>query len=1047
MSGWKIALQQIESELQIAWPLPPQNQAHEIEQFLAAGLRHHASDDCDLEAAAGITAWVKRAYQSLKSLQENGAGAKADFLQLDAVRREFDEAHLAFKGVMIDEGKTSSLAQERFELRVRTHQQKIEELNQTQSSALNMLLARFHAFASETSAERRSPVYTYLLRRFADARQLRRERRLIVDSGLFDDAWYLQENDDVRSAGVDPAAHYLLTGASEGRDPNPDFSTTAYIRENPDIIFARKNPLVHYLESTCGTEEPTAGIRERRPSGRNPIEAPTGRKGWLLSRLWRRWKAWRKFRAERRAVAASGLFDSEWYLSHYPDVKDAGIDPATHYLLYGAAEGRNPGPQFRTAEYLHEHASVVISGQNPLLHWLSQPGGACQSRAERPGYREVLQASAASLLARIQSRTLAFDNSPEPVVSIVIPVHNQIGATVQCLESIADCVQQNSYEVIVVDDASTGATREILSQIPGLKLIHNEENLGFIDSCNNGATVARGQMLLMLNNDTVVQDQWLDCMVQTFEDFENVGLVGGKLISCNGALQEAGGIVWRDGTACNAGRGADPLHPDFNYARDVDYCSGACIMIPRQLFTELGMFDPVYRPGYYEDVDLAFKVRQAGRRVVYQPAAAVIHLEGTTAGTDLAQGMKAQQVKNQPEFYRRWSNVLGEHEAPGQLTRSGCGRQVNSRALVIDCQVPAPDQDAGSLRMHHLLQMIQAEGYQVTMLPHNLWKSQPYTSALQAKGIKVVHTPFTQSVRQHLEQSGDAYCLVVLSRLDVATANIDDVLKYCPAASVVFDTVDLHFLREKRQAELNAVETSKQTWRETMNREFGVARRCDATIVVSDVEKQLMLATSPALNVHVVSTIYDVHPCNTDFEQRKDLLFVGGFRHAPNVDAVCWLVDSIMPLVWKQAPGLQLHIAGSHPDAQVYSLASNRVQVAGFVRDIAPYFEQCRLSVAPLRFGAGVKGKINQSLAYGVPCIATTIAAEGMDLQHGRDVMLGDSPQEFADQIVRVCHDAELWQRLSHGGQENVQRIFSSATARTHLQKLLASLPASADKV
>jgi GT2 family glycosyltransferase len=188
--------------------------------------------------------------------------------------------------------------------------------------------------------------------------------------------------------------------------------------------------------------------------------------------------------------------------------------------------------------------------------------------------------------------------------------------------------------------------------------------LGFLHSCNRAAQEARGEYLLFLNNDTQVQGGWLDHMLALFGRDDQVGLVGAKLLFPNGRLQEAGGIVWRDGSGYNYGRYDDPSKPEYNHVREVDYCSGACIMIEAPLFQQLGGFDARYAPAYYEDTDLAFRVRQAGRKVLYQPKAVVVHHEGVSNGIDTCSGIKAYQVVNQAKFRERWRKELEQFHMP-----------------------------------------------------------------------------------------------------------------------------------------------------------------------------------------------------------------------------------------------------------------------------------------------------------------------------------------------------------------------------------------------
>lgn len=641
-----------------------------------------------------------------------------------------------------------------------------------------------------------------------------------------------------------------------------------------------------------------------------------------------------------------------------------------------------------------------------------------------------------------RSALLRLPMNEEPTVSIIIAVFNQLEVTLACLKSVSEHTSGVAYEVIIVNDASDERTRRSLERIEGLRLLTNGRNLGFLKSSNKGAGAARGEYLLFLNNDTEVTPRWLEGMLRVLETRRDAGLVGAKLVYPDGRLQEAGGIMWRDASGVNYGKWDDPAKPEYNYLREVDYCSGACILVRKADFDDLGGFDLRYAPAYYEDTDLAFALRAKGRKVYYQPLSVVIHHEGQTSGTSTESGVKSFQLVNQVKFVEKWRKALASHlpNDPANIPRAR-DRSAAKRLLVVDARMLSPDQDSGSLRMLNLLLVLQELGFQIVFVPLNLQHVSPYTEQLQDLGVECIYAPFFPGPEEFFRTRGSEFDAVMLSRREVASAVLSLCRKLIPTTPVIFDTVDLHFLREQREAEHEQNEEKRRHAAEMERLELKLISEADAATVVSPVEKKVIEEKLPGRDIAIVSNIHEIRPGPiAPYHARRDMLFIGGFEHTPNIDAMTWFAAEIMPLVVAAIPDAKLHIIGSKMPEAIRALGTRNILVHGYVPNVEPFLGSCLLSIAPLRWGAGVKGKINQSMSYGLPVVSTSLAAEGMFLVHETNVLIADDASGFAREIVRLHGDPALWERLSDNSCRNIERHFSIAAAKQNVHELFGRL-------
>ncbi len=691
-------------------------------------------------------------------------------------------------------------------------------------------------------------------------------------------------------------------------------------------------------------------------------------------------------------------------------------------------------------EHKQRLIDIVFRATGPLLSG-TPAYQVWEGRRHVPAPEPVLAPQANGDIGEVDAATLSLPTTDTPRVSVIIPVYNKIEYTLHCLASIARHPPSTPFEVLVIDDCSTDSTAEKLALAQGVRVIRNATNQGFLRNCNLAVDHCRGDYLLFLNNDTEVMAGWLDELVAVAENDAKAGLVGSMLVYPNGTLQEAGGIIWRDASGINYGREQHPHRPEFNYVRESDYCSGASILISKKLFDKLGRFDERYVPAYYEDTDLAFKVRDFGYKVVYTPFSKVIHFEGITSGTDVNSGVKAYQLTNQKKFYEKWQQQLASHGEPETHIVLQRERKAGKRAFVMDVVTPLPDKDSGSVDTLNHLKLLVELGYKVTFMPDSLAHHGHYTEALQRLGIECLYGPFVKSAREHLEREGQYYDLVLLKRVHYAARYIDDARRYCPNAKVIFDTVDLHYVREMRQAEIENSAAKKKDALKTRALEWSVMQRADATIVISEEEKKRLASEMPAIDVYAIPYIRDIPGCRNKWESRRDIVFIGGYLHEPNVDAVRYFCTEIWPIVHAHLPDARFRIVGSNMPAAFSQLKEiPGVIPEGFAADLDPVFDAVRLSVAPLRFGAGIKGKVGSSMSYGVPCVVTPVAAEGMGLQHEQSAMIAATPVDFADAVIRAYRDQTLWERLSDNGLQLMRSQYSAEQGRERWLAMLTQL-------
>jgi GT2 family glycosyltransferase len=655
----------------------------------------------------------------------------------------------------------------------------------------------------------------------------------------------------------------------------------------------------------------------------------------------------------------------------------------------------------------------------------------------------------APVLQTIDPASLEVPFSDQPVVSVIVPTYGQLPFTLRCLASIAAHAPSLPIEVFVVDDAWGGADAAALERVRGIRLIRNETNIGFLHSCNKAAALAKGRYLCFLNNDTQVLDDWMEPMVSLFRNGPGTGAVGAKLLYPDGRLQEAGGIIWQDASGWNFGRMEDPAKPEYNYVREVDYCSGAALMVERTVFAGLGGFDERYAPAYFEDTDLCFRLRRIGLKTLYQPAARVMHHEGISHGRDTAAGVKSCQVANQRVFADVWADVLAREHYPNaehvfRARDRSMGRKV---VLVIDHYVPTPDRDAGSRAIMACLHVLLQAGYVVKFWPHNQSYSPEYTEVLQGMGIEVLYGPGQAPFESWIKTVGGELDTILVSRPEVAEDLIPVIRRHC-RVRIVYYGHDLHFRRMRQQAEVTHDDRLLRLAEHMRQREYAIWRQADLSLYLSEEEAQIASALQPDAKIgSVVPYCFDTFAAPRAAPPRHDIIFVAGFAHPPNEDAALWFAAEILPMIRAEVPTVHLSIIGSHPTGRVRRLAGDGVAILANVSDadLAAAYDQARVAVVPLRYGAGVKFKVVEALRAGLPLVTTPVGAQGLP-GLSQVVEVEDDAALFAAAVAGLLRDDTAWEKCSRQQVAFAQERFSRQALTASLLQAL-TVPARSGRI
>lgn len=669
--------------------------------------------------------------------------------------------------------------------------------------------------------------------------------------------------------------------------------------------------------------------------------------------------------------------------------------------------------------------------------------------AEAPSPKERARAIAAHQLDSWLEHGSRIDLAPrrkDPVdISVVIVLFNQAGLSRQCFAALAD-QEDAHFETIVVDNASSDRTAELLLRLDGATLIRNAGNLGFLHAANQGAAQARGRHILFLNNDAILHPHALRQAVRRLDADASIGAVGGRIVLGNGLLQEAGCITYRDGSTLGYGRGKDPHAADFAFVRDVDFCSGAFLMLRSHLWSALGGFDPVFAPAYYEDTDLCLRIQDAGYRVVYDPSIWLTHFEWASATSADAASRLMQE--RQTCFAQRHRIRLASRPLPLQAAphRDRWSASMRSKVLFIDNAVPHMAAGGGLPRARLLVQALAAQRH-VTLFPlwqcdddwHTVYASLPET-------VEVMLGHGAAELESFLEERKGVYDYLLVSR-PPNMAFVDTLWRRRPelfdSMRLVYDAEAVFALRDIGQASLQGRPLAFDRAQRLVEDELSLVGRAETVLSVSEPESALF-RNAGAHRVELLSHAMPTRLATPDWADRAHLLFIGAIHpNTPNEDGLLWFCEHVMPILQRLEPNL-LHInaVGDCTSEKVAALADDRIHLVGRVDDLTPWYDSHRVFVAPTRFGAGVPAKVIEAACNGLPVVATPLLARQLGWQDGADLATGEDAAAFAQALLHLYHNPSHWQSVRTAMTRTTRERYDPAAFQGTVDRVFPPTPA-----
>jgi O-antigen biosynthesis protein len=603
----------------------------------------------------------------------------------------------------------------------------------------------------------------------------------------------------------------------------------------------------------------------------------------------------------------------------------------------------------------------------------------------------------------------------DPRASVVVLAYRETEGLLRCLTSLEQRVGATvPFEtIVVVNGASEDVVQALQRYVSGAVIVEPPVNLGFPGGCNRGRAAARGEYIVLLNDDAEAEPGWLEHLVATADANPAAGAVGGRILYRDGAvLQEAGSIIWSDGRTWGVGRGLPADDPRYDYLRRVDYCSGASLLVRARAWDAAGGMDEEYYPAYFEDADLCLAILRTGRQVLYEPRSIVRHPLPDRPPELFASFL---YERNLLRFRGKWERELARREPwsddPGAVDRAvHRARNFPRRLLIVDDQVPTAV-GSGFGRMLDAIREMSALDFAIAMYPCN--RTNDEVGTLVEFGVEIVG----EAIESHLARPHVLYDAILVSRPHNFARFESLIRQEQPQAALIYDSEALFHQRLARQlpyaaddAERARIATEIETMRDL---ELSIPRRADRVVTLSQPEAAQLRSVEGSCPVDVVPVRMRETPwTETTFWERRDAIYTASWLagpDSPNADGLVWFCDEVLPYVLEDMPWFRLRVTGGNPPARIRRLSGPHVELLGHVRDLRAVYASARAAIIPLRFGAGVKIKSLEAIRSGVPIVATRIGAEGIEAP---SVVLEatDDAEQFASRILALLRDPAVFE-------------------------------------